>query len=329
MQTDSRSPIPPNHTPVLSEAEGLPAIPTVPTTRHDGWTGDKMAAFCETLAETAVVIEACDMAGMSVGGAYAARRRNPIFAAAWDAALTIARERLADTLLARAMEGNLEQIWRDGVIVGERHVLDNRLGLALLRRLDRLAETGLAVHNLSPSSVRPQPGQLLPSAPPAIDWDEALNALRSGDPDAIAAALASLKGNEVDEVHGPPISLSQGDNARDDEDDGIDLSDRIWRDENNDIWLTDFPPPPGFDSYQQEAYGEDNYERACTPEEVAAIVASEAADAAEALAEDEDERDAWFELLRTECSAADAERPRSSTKSRAEPASGSPSGEPD
>ena len=58
-------------TPVLSEVEGLPTI------RHDGWTGEKMAAFCETLAETAVVAEACDQAGMSPSGAYAARRRNP------------------------------------------------------------------------------------------------------------------------------------------------------------------------------------------------------------------------------------------------------------
>src|SRR3712207_2050442 len=100
----------------------LPA--TLPTIRHDGWTGEKIAAFCETLAETAVVAEACDAAGMSTSGAYAARRRNPVFAAAWDAALTIARERLADTLLARSMEGNIEQIWRDGEVVGERHVLD-------------------------------------------------------------------------------------------------------------------------------------------------------------------------------------------------------------
>lgn len=136
-------------------AEDRPAAPVptsgveaLPAARHDGWTGDKIAIFCETLAETAVVIEACDAAGMSASGAYAARRRNPIFAAAWDAALTIARERLADTLLARAMEGNVEQIWRDGVVVGERHVLDNRLGLALLRRLDRLAETGLAVSTI-------------------------------------------------------------------------------------------------------------------------------------------------------------------------------------
>ena len=49
-----------------------PAI--LPAIRHDGWTGEKMATFCETLAETAVVAEACDQAGMAISGAYAARR---------------------------------------------------------------------------------------------------------------------------------------------------------------------------------------------------------------------------------------------------------------
>src|SRR3982751_1592031 len=86
--------------------------------RHDGWTGEKIATFCEALAETAVVAEACEAARMGISGAYAARRRNSLFAAAWDAALSIARERLADTLLARSMEGNIEQLYRDGELVG-------------------------------------------------------------------------------------------------------------------------------------------------------------------------------------------------------------------
>ena len=126
------------------EPTSAPPLPTI-SVRHDGWTGEKMAIFCEALAETAVVAEACEAARMGISGAYAARRRNPVFAAAWDAALTIARERLADTLLARSMEGNVEQIYKDGELVGERHLLDNRLGLAILRRLDRLAEGGVSV----------------------------------------------------------------------------------------------------------------------------------------------------------------------------------------
>src|SRR5689334_23265798 len=176
---------------------------TLPIIRHDGWTGEKMAIFCETLAETAVVAEACDAARMGISGAYPARRRNPIFAAAWDAALTIARERLADTLLARSMEGNVEQIWKDGELVGERHVLDNRLGLALLRRLDRLAETGLS------TSRRGERAATAPAPRPhGLDWEMMVGALRTGDPDDIAAALAMLKSNEVDEVEGPPVPLN-------------------------------------------------------------------------------------------------------------------------
>src|SRR6476646_7482267 len=60
----------------------------LPSIRHDGWTGEKMAIFCETLAETGVVEEACEVAMMGVSGAYSARRRSPIFAAAWQAAPT-------------------------------------------------------------------------------------------------------------------------------------------------------------------------------------------------------------------------------------------------
>ena len=33
------------------------------STRHDGWTGDVMAKFLETLAETGIVMDACDAAG--------------------------------------------------------------------------------------------------------------------------------------------------------------------------------------------------------------------------------------------------------------------------
>ena len=85
-----------------------------------------MATFCETLAETGLVVDACLAAGKSTVSAYALRRRNALFAAAWEGALTIARERLADTLLARSIEGSVEQYYRDGELVGERKLVDNR-----------------------------------------------------------------------------------------------------------------------------------------------------------------------------------------------------------
>jgi hypothetical protein len=278
----------------------------IPRIRHDGWIGEKMAIFCETLAETAVVAEACEAARMGISGAYAARRRSPVFAAAWDAALTIARERLADTLLARSMEGNVEQIYKDGELVGERHVLDNRLGLAILRRLDRLAEMGMAVSTIGSRvtlNCNPRPAPICNPQP--IDWNLAVDALRAGDDEAVSRALALAQGNEVEEVEGPPNPSSEGDS----DDEGIDLTDRCWKDEIDYVWMTDFPPPPGFTGYESRPYDEiedkEPYVRVCSEEEVAILDADAAADRAAERAEDEQLRDAWFALLREEAHGAD------------------------
>lgn len=285
--------------------------------RHDGWTGEKMAIFCETLAETAVVAEACEEARMGISGAYAARRRDPVFAAAWDAALSIARERLADTLLGRAMEGNVEQIYRDGELVGERHVLDNRLGLAILRRLDRLAETGQTVstrgerHPFPREGGGPAPGKTaavqrldpgLRRGTTPIDWTLAVEALRAGDSEGVARGLALFQGNEVEEVEDPPVSLSHGDDSEAEQD----QSDRCWWDEFEECWMTDFPPPPGFDGYETRAYHDheaaqdEPYRRGCTPEEVAVLEADRTRAHEAARGEDEERRDAWFALLKAD-----------------------------
>lgn len=40
-----------------------PQPTTLPTIRHDGWTGERMASFGEPLAETAVIADACEAAG--------------------------------------------------------------------------------------------------------------------------------------------------------------------------------------------------------------------------------------------------------------------------
>jgi hypothetical protein len=260
-----------------------------------------MAIFCETLAETAVVADACDSAAMGISGAYAARRRNPVFAAAWDAALSIARERLADTLLARSMEGNVEQIYKDGELVGERHVIDNRLGLAILRRLDRLAEGGVSVSArdlpFSDSCRKPAPSLR------SFNWDHAIDALRTGDDEGVARALALIEGDKVEEVEAPRDGP-----GREDEDQGLDLSHRCWRDPTDyDIWLTDFPPPSGFDGHESRPYDEPDsdqrYERECTEEEVAILEADEKAALATERADDEALRDEWFALLRNEVEA--------------------------
>lgn len=110
--------------------------------RHDGWTPARERIFCENLAETGSVTHAARAAGLSAQSAYA--RRNTAagraFHLAWEAALIHARRRLSDELLSRAMNGCVEAIHRDGVIVAEKHRYDNRLSMAVLTRLDRQTE---------------------------------------------------------------------------------------------------------------------------------------------------------------------------------------------
>lgn len=132
---------------------------------------------------------------------------------------------------------------------------------------------------------------------------------RAGSTAVPPAASLSGEGNEVEEVEGPPNPLSQGA-----EDDGLDLTERCWLDAIDEIWMTDFPPPPDFAGYQSRPYDEDDpdepYVRACTEEEIAILTADTArARAAERL-EDETLRDAWFAHLKEEADASAVPRRR-------------------
>lgn len=236
-----------------------------------------MAKFIEALAETGIVIDACDAAGKSSPAAYALRRREPLFARAWELALGNARDRLADTLLARSIEGNVEQIIKDGEIVAEKHFLDNRLGLAILKRLD---QRGDAMRRAVPARPFAEP-----------DWDIALTALRTGDQGKISAALAMLTAPEVSEVSTHSIDEIEDSNAF--------SHPRVWRDYKTDEWRTDFPPPPGFYGHQEEEWGITGYCRALSDEELTVLVDAGIADPDESpievpIEDDEAERDAFF-----------------------------------
>ena len=64
------------------------------------------------------------------------------------------------------------------------------------------------------------------------------------------------------------------------------------------MWMTDFPPPAEFDAWQSGPYGEGDYYRACTPQEIAIIEADIATHKAAERAADEALRDAWFAFLK-------------------------------
>jgi len=110
--------------------------------RHDGWTPERIRIFLHTLAACGVVADAARAAGMSVRSAYYLRNRaegGPLDIA-WTAALQLARRRLADAVVSRALHGCVEVVMRDGEVWGERHRFDNRLTMQVLARLDRLSE---------------------------------------------------------------------------------------------------------------------------------------------------------------------------------------------
>jgi hypothetical protein len=78
---------------------------------------------------------------MSPKSAY--NRRNSAaghaFALGWDAAILLSRAATADDVASRSRHGVIDRIYRNGELVAERHRYDNRLTMAHLARLDRLA----------------------------------------------------------------------------------------------------------------------------------------------------------------------------------------------
>ena len=276
---------------IAADFEGEAEDETARAERHDGWTGQRMAMFCALLAETGIVTDACIAVGMSTTSAYSARRRNPLFAAAWDEALGLARNRLADALLERSLTGCVEKYYRDGELVGEKRILDNRLGMAILRRLDRLSagEVPGAPRTAKYRVPQPQPAEEAP------DWDLMLSALRTGDEDMMAEALVEAgkaEGHKVGEVGDPPNRPPSGVNFDADE-----PPERCWWDDDEECWMTDFPPPAGFTGLQEGRWGDEDYRRACTEQETEILKVAYAAELAEERAEDEAEREAFFQAL--------------------------------
>lgn len=258
--------------------------------RHDGWNGQKMARFCEVLAETGVVTDACRACRMSAKSAYALRHRNPLFAQAWEAALSMARARLADELLARSLRGSAEQILRDGGVVGERHHFDNKLALAVLRRLDRRAELG--------ATFRTPPARDIPAQPPAVsgEWQPLLDALSEERSEDVARLLMPV-GTKGNEGNNPPVDGSG------DETDSFDHP-RLWRTWDTGEWRTNFPPPAGFTGPEDGDWEEEEYSRTLSNDELAALIAAGIAEPSEGAAEvsieqDEAERDQFFDQLRS------------------------------
>lgn len=97
------------------------------------WTRDKEQAFVSVLGDTCNVTRACAEAGVSASAAYARRKKNAAFRAAWLEAIAVAYQRLELVLLERAFNGTEKLVRRrDGSEERMREYSD-QLGLALLK----------------------------------------------------------------------------------------------------------------------------------------------------------------------------------------------------
>jgi len=104
--------------------------------RLAGWSADRQRLFLTHLAETGSVHLACGSARLSARGAYRLRARSPAFARGWDMAQRLSAGRLSAIAFDRALNGRLEQVYRDGELVAERRVPNDKMLMWLLARLD-------------------------------------------------------------------------------------------------------------------------------------------------------------------------------------------------
>jgi hypothetical protein len=252
--------------------------------RADGWTPFCRRLFLQVLAETGRVSTACEYTRLSKQSAYALRARDPLFAAGWDAASELARAPLADALYEKALDGVTDTITKDGEVVAVRHRFDSRLSTAVLARLDRRCDRAEEKGSKHLALVQ--------------RWDDVIGMIGRGEDDA---ALAVLEAGPQSAQHSQASQLPEENSPTEVEE--VDLWHRCWKDDDG-VWMTDFPPPPGFTGYQTEWNDPDHcYQRECSPEEVELLDRNEAAAEAEERGEDERLRDEWFGLLRAEVEA--------------------------
>ena len=134
--------LPPTGEVALSDDASIVAMPfdgvELPESRNRlaGWSADRQRYFLSTLAETGSVHLASEAARLTARSAYRLRTRSPAFARAWDTALQLSVGRLSAIVFDRAINGRVEQMYCEGVLVGERRVPSDKLLTWLLARLD-------------------------------------------------------------------------------------------------------------------------------------------------------------------------------------------------
>ncbi|HMO77151.1 MAG TPA: hypothetical protein PKD99_14990 [Sphingopyxis sp.] len=316
----------------MENPEHNPADIPAPASYH--WTPGLQRDFLDHVAATGSVTISAARVGMSPSAAYQLRQRQEgaAFRIGWAAAVLIARARLADELLDRAIWGHEETttIMReeDRSFVKRRRA-DARLGLAMLARLDRMVD------------VRAKAGEEMLAQIIAGDWPgflslfdaaeaarggaeaacSAANAVRtagSDDADAagdaqpgLSAALALWLAGRDNRVN-PLASLWRGTRIANEVAQFSAFSDEeaeaeptpeeaaaamyVWQDVQTGEWRTNFPPPDDYVGIEEGEFGDEDYERTLDPDEEAAWEKARTAEIAPLRNAGEAARRAFFGL---------------------------------
>ena len=104
--------------------------------RLAGWSAERQKLFLTVLAETGQVHLAAAAARLSVRSAQALRVRSPAFDRGWRVAEQLAVGRLVPLAFDRAINGRVEQVYQDGVLVAERRLPNDKMLTWLIARLD-------------------------------------------------------------------------------------------------------------------------------------------------------------------------------------------------
>jgi len=255
----------------MDDAPHDPATLAAPGSYH--WAPRLQREFLENLAANGSVKMAAASVSMSTRAAYDLRHRpqGAAFRLGWTAAVLIARQRLADELLDRAIWGHEETttIMReeDRRFV-RRQRADARLGLAMLARLDRMVEAA------------PRAGEEMLAQLIAGDWPGFLSLFdvdaETADAEGRAAALTLWLAGRDDRAN-PLAALWRGSAIASEvaqisadfdeapmaeptpEESVADMT--VWQDDTTGEWRTDFPPPDDFIGIEEGVFGDEDYER--------------------------------------------------------------------
>ena len=270
----------------MDDAAANPADIPAPGSYH--WTPKLQRAFLESLATTGSVKIASASVGMSPRATYDLKHKpqGAAFKLGWAAAVLIARGRLADELLDRAIWGHDEMttvMREEDRSLYKRRRIESRLGLAMLARLDRMVETQAPQNG-------GRPGEEMLAQIIAGDWPGFLSLFdidpENTDAEGHSAALALWLAGRDNRAN-PLASLWRGtaianevaqiSAASDAKAEGVDEAEptpeqaaatmTVWYDDENSELRTNFPPPDGFAGTEDGQFGDPDYERALDVDE--------------------------------------------------------------